>query len=45
MSGSARGNDPPNVGVPGPAYYKPEAAPALRKSHHFNVQQRWLPAT
>lgn len=45
MSGSTRVQDPSSVGVPGPAYYRPEAAPTLRKSHHLNVQQRWLPAT
>jgi hypothetical protein len=45
MSGSARVKDPSSGGVPGPAYYKPETCSTLRKSHHLNVQQRWLPAT
>eukprot|EP00967_Tisochrysis_lutea_P154829 scaffold308356_cov32-Tisochrysis_lutea.AAC.1 len=45
MSGTSRVKDPSITGVPGPAYYKPEMATLSRKSHHLNVNQRWLPAT
>jgi len=43
MSGSLRETRPTGIGVPGPAYYKPDGV-VPKKSYHLNNVQRWMPS-
>uniref|UniRef100_A0A7S4EU81 Uncharacterized protein n=1 Tax=Chrysotila carterae TaxID=13221 RepID=A0A7S4EU81_CHRCT len=43
MSNTSRTSLGGNVGVPGPAFYKPNES-TQRKSYHLNAVQRWMPA-